>query len=100
MSWRQQVATGLSAIVLLATIVVLEIHALAYDARSVELKLEPEDRSASQPMFASHANTTSWAKVSPRRLSQSLSLEIISPRDEGSLWDDGPIYDLSRGLDY
>jgi hypothetical protein len=101
MCWRQQIAAGLCAAFLLAGIVAFAIKAVAFDVGSGKLKLANEDRSGSQPTFASNKNTTSRAKAAPRRLLPFPQLEIVSPGDVGSLWEDGPAFDLSHeGVDY
>jgi len=101
MCWRQQIAAGVCAAFLLAGIVAFAIKAVAFEAGSGKLELANEDRSGSQPTFASNKNATSRAKAVPRRLFPFPQLEIVSPGDVGSLWEDGPAFDLSpEGADY
>lgn len=97
MRWRQQIAAGLCAAFLLAGMVAIAIKAVAFDAGM--------NRSVSQPTLASNENsnenTTSWAKAAPRRLLPIPQLELVPPGDVGSLWEDGPAFDLSHeGVDY
>jgi hypothetical protein len=101
MRWRQQIAAGLCGVFLFAGMVALAIKAVAFDTGSGKLKLGREDRSASQPTFAGNEKMTTRAKAPPKRLLPFPQLEIISPGDEGSLWEDGPAFDLSHeGVDY
>jgi hypothetical protein len=94
MRWRQQIAADLCAAFLLAGMVAVAIRAVAFDAGS-------GNRSVSQPTLASNENTTSWAKAAPRRLLPIPQLELVPPGDVGSLWEDGPAFDLSHeGVDY
>ena len=94
MRWRQQIAAGLCAAFLLAGMVAVAIKAVAFDAGG-------GNRSVSQPTLASNENTTSWAKAATRRLLPIPQLELVPPGDVGSLWEDGPAFDLSHeGVDY
>lgn len=99
MSWRQQIEAVLCAIFLLASIAAVAIRTLVLDVVSLESETRLVNDQVSQPTRANRLNTTSRAKEPQSRLtrfSQSSSLEITSLGDEGSLWDEGPVYDLSR----
>jgi hypothetical protein len=99
MSRREQIKAVVCAILLLASVVAVAIRVLAGDIASVEFKAGLVDNPVPDPTLANRLNTTSMAKAPPIRkpqVSQSSSLEILSPGDEGSLWDEGPAYDLSR----
>jgi hypothetical protein len=94
MRWRQQIAADLCAAFLLAGMVALAIRAAAFNAGS-------GNPSVSQPTLASNENTTSWAKPAPQRLLPIPQLELVPQGDVGSLWEDGPAFDLSHeGVDY
>jgi len=94
MRWRQQIAAGLCAAFLLAGMVAVAIKAVAFNAGSGNC-------SVSQPTLASNESTTSWAKAAPQRLLPIPQLELVPPGDVGSLWEDGPAFDLSHeGVDY
>ena len=95
-NWRKQIETVLCAAFVLAGVVAATIRILALVVPSVEFKTKMVGNPASEPTLANRLNTTSLAKAPPRRVSQSSPFEIISPGDEGSLWDEGPVYDLSR----
>ena len=81
--------------------VALAIKAVAFDAESGKLELGRDSRSAFHSTLASNENTTSRAKAAPRRLLPIPQLEIVSAGDVGSLWEDGPTFDLSfEGVDF
>jgi hypothetical protein len=98
MGWRYQIEAVLCAVLLLASTIVVGIRTLAAHFASLEFETELIEHQVAQPTLSS-LNTTSRAKAPPirkPRVSQSSSLEITSQVDEGSLWDQGPPYDLSK----
>jgi hypothetical protein len=99
MNWRQQIGVALCGTVLLAVMAAVATKTMIPAVARGELKIESADTQASQSTFANRLNSTSRAKTQPikRRLfSQPSPFEIISPSDVGSVWDDGPAYDLSQ----
>ena len=79
MDWRQLIAAMVGTIALIlgiASLMEAPVH---------------------KPDPASHQNTADKAKAAPvRALRASDPFEFPAPWDEGSLWDQGPAYDLSR----
>jgi hypothetical protein len=99
MKWRQQIGAALCGIFFLGVIAAVAIRTMAPGVARGEFKSDSADTPASQLMFANHLNTTSRVKtqpIRPRLLPQPSPLEFTSPGDVGSLWDEGPAYDLSR----
>ena len=101
MGWRHQLEALLCAILLLASIVFFAARLLVASPASGEVKVEVStDQLRSDRRNVD--NTTSRAKdpkLTPR-LSQD-GPEFPAPADLGSLWDEGPAYDLSQeGVDY
>jgi len=86
MRWRHQIEAVLCAVFLLTTIVVVAVKTLAPGTAA--------SKSNPQAPLANRLSITSRAKVPPA--ARYLSLEDSTTGDEGSLWDEGPAYDLSR----
>ena len=97
MGWRHQLEALLCAILLLASVFFFAARLLVASPASGEVKVD-QLRSDRRNVD----NTTSRAK-DPKltsRLSQD-GPEFPAPADLGSLWDEGPAYDLSQeGVDY
>ena len=101
MGWRHLLEALLCAILLLASIFFFAARLLVASPASGEVKVEVStDQLRSDRRNVD--NTTSRAK-DPKltsRLSQD-GPEFPAPADLGSLWDEGPAYDLSQeGVDY
>ena len=101
MGWRHQLEALLCAILLLASIFFFAARLLVASPASGEAKVEVStDQLRSNRRHVD--NTTSRAK-DPKltaRLSQG-GPELPAPADLGTLWDEGPAYDLSQeGVDY
>jgi hypothetical protein len=91
MNWRHQFEGVLCATLLLAGILLVVVRTLGASAAI-----------GSDQVQRVNANTTSWPKR-PKLISRSWqpTPELESPTDVGSLWDQGPVYDLARDdLDY
>jgi len=91
MNWRHQFEGVLCATLLLAGILLVVVRSLGASAAI-----------GSDQVQRVNTNTTSWPKR-PKLISRSWqpTPELESPTDVGSLWDQGPVYDLSRDdLDY
>jgi hypothetical protein len=101
MSWRHQLEAVLCATLLLASILLVALHSLVVSPASGEVKAEASADHVRNDRGNS-GNTTSRAKdpkLRPRLLQNPPELE--APTDLGSLWDEGPTYDLSQdGVDY
>ena len=98
MSWRHQLEAVLCAILLLASIVLVAVRSVVVSPASggvdVGVVTDPVQSDRGNPR-----NTMSRAKEP--ELTPRLSPELEAPTDLGSLWEDGPAYDLSQdGVDY
>ena len=98
MTRRHQIEAIVCAGLFLASIFVIAVTLLGRERAPVKWTTGRE-RPPSQPMRANHSNISSIAKVpsvQTPQLARSPALEILSPSDEGALWDEGPAYDLSH----
>jgi hypothetical protein len=97
MSWRAHIATLLGGIILLAGLVALTTRPVVVGDTGVTLKTGLSSDQILQPKIANRLNATSLPKtIRSRPPEVSTSFEIPSFGDEGSLWDEGPVYDLSQ----
>ena len=94
MSWRHQIEAVLCAVFLLATIVVVAVKTLVPGIAASQSKSDWTEDSISEVLLTNPSKITSRAKL-PRATPYS-SLEGSTTGDEGSLWDEGPAYDLSQ----
>jgi len=96
MCWRDQFEGVLCTILLLAVILVIAVRSLVSGpaiGRSNEIPTTAHIERVP-------ANTHTTAKQ-PKLKDRQQGFELSSPSDLGSLWDEGPAYDLSRpDLDY
>jgi hypothetical protein len=90
MSWRHQLEGLICAIFLLASILAIAVRPLALRLADVEFKVR---LSTQQEALARSSGTTIRNKVP--RVTTPQSFSLASPNDEGSLWEDGPAYNLS-----
>jgi hypothetical protein len=94
MEWRYQVEAVLCAVLLLASIVLVAVRSLS--AATGEVKTAT---GADQSLNGNSLHSTTRFKQLrplPRHPSQQYATELKSPNDLGSLWDQGPAYDLSK----
>ena len=101
MGWRYQLEALLCAILLLASTLFVAARLLFAHPASGDVNAEmsndqlPSDR-RNVPDATSRAKDP---KPAPRL--QQVPPELATPTDLGSLWDEGPAYDLSQeGVDY
>jgi hypothetical protein len=94
MSWRQHMMAPLLTAILLA--VVIATAAIpqnpATATSQVEMRIEPR---APKALLITRSNMTSRAKI-PLQQTWPLPYEIASTRDQGAVWAQGPVYDLTR----
>jgi hypothetical protein len=97
MSWRAHIATVLGGTILLAGLIAITTRPVVVGVTGVTLKTGLVSDQILQPKIANRLKGTSLPKTIPGRTPEiSTSFEIPSFGDEGSLWDEGPAYDLSR----
>ena len=93
MGWRYQVEAVVCAVLLLASILLVAVRSLSPAAEG--------EKSASGPHQSLNGHSLhstirlKQLKPLPRHFSQHLT-ELNSANDLGSLWDQGPAYDLSK----
>ena len=93
MGWRYQVEAVLCAVLLLASIVLVAVRSLRPATGAEEAAT-----GAHQSLNGDSLHSTirlKQLKPLPRYFSQHL-IELNSANDLGSLWDQGPVYDLSK----
>jgi hypothetical protein len=84
MSWRHQLEGLICAIFLLASILAIAVRPLAVRLADVEFKVR----------LSTQQEALARSSKAPR-VTTPQSFSLASPNDEGSLWDDGPAYNLS-----
>ena len=97
MDWRYQFEAVLCAILLLSSILLVSVRSLG-----VSPAIGGTSSDQVQRAKANSHNITSWTKQRKpiSRLPHQIP-ELETSTDAGSLWDQGPAYDLSRDdLDY
>jgi hypothetical protein len=96
MSWRHQLEAVLCAIFLLVSLLVVAMRSLLVIPANGQIK--PGIMSAQDSAYARspNHNTTTKVKDAPKSASPAAQKGFDPRTDLGSLWDEGPAYDLSR----
>jgi hypothetical protein len=97
MSWRHQLEAVLCAIFLLVSLLVVAMRSLLVIPANGQIKpgiMSTQD--TAHVRSPNHNNTTTKAKDAPKSAPLAAQKGFDPRTDLGSLWDEGPAYDLSR----
>jgi hypothetical protein len=100
MGWRHQLEAVVCAVLLLASMLLVAVRSLVVPSASGNTDVAVSADQARIEDETSHASSRAKTPKLSRLQSRGFP-EFTSTRDVGSLWDDGPAYDLSPdGADY
>ena len=101
MGWRHQVEALLCAILLLASTIFIAARLLLAHPASGAVNAEISNDQLPSDRRNVHDATSRAKDPKPTPRLQQIPPELTTPTDLGSLWDEGPAYDLSQvGVDY